>query len=70
MRKIFTGLQMNNQKEFFQLQAENIRLIACLPGDIKQTAKIKAIRKLNRLYACVLISPAEFRELLNLIFEV
>lgn len=61
---------MNKQNEFFELQAENIRLIGCLPGDIKQAAKIKAIRKLNRLYACVLISPVEFRKLLNLIFEL
>lgn len=61
---------MPTNKEFFEIQAENIRLIACLPGEIKQTAKIKAIRKLNRLYACVLISPAEFRELLKMIFEL
>lgn len=46
------------------------RLIGCLPGNLKQAAKIKAIRKLNRLYACFLISPGEFRKLLNLIFEV
>lgn len=61
---------MHINKEFFDLQAENIRLIGCLPGEIKQAAKIKAIRKLNRIYACVLISPKEFRELLNLIFEI
>ncbi len=61
---------MNTNQQFFELQAENIRLIGCLPDQVKQSAKIKAIRKLNRLYSCVLISPEEFRKLLNLIFEV
>jgi hypothetical protein len=61
---------MNINKAFFELQAENIRLIGCLPDQVKQSEKIKAIRKLNRLYGCVLISPEEFRKLLNLIFEI
>lgn len=61
---------MHIDNEFFQIQAENIRLIGCLPENLKQAAKIKAIRKLNRLYGCVLISPDEFRDLLNLIFEI